>query len=245
MGLGRVAVAIATMVMAAAWTYGQRTEQPIPLIDPNPPDQPTQPAQVSEVELIEPDEPGGSQCLRITRQDTGRKTYPLAAIESPAISAVKYGIAGWAQWETVEGTGWFEVWTVLADGTRYVQKAALGPDRARTFKGDQTEWAAFELTFTARDDPAARPARMGADLVLDGPGAVVVSQVALVEYPGETLRQPSIFSWSRAFWVPFSSLTMLASLGLISILRGKRRLLAVGLLLVSAIALVWKGFMTA
>jgi len=119
--------------------------------------------------------------VEVTSSGTGG-TFPLVAIDEPAIAGDGYALTGRVRYQGVAGVGFLEMWSVFPDGGRYFSRTLANDGPQARISGD-SGWRDFELPFFL--EGSERPVRLELDLVLPGTGRVWVGPLELTS-PGAT-----------------------------------------------------------
>lgn len=111
--------------------------------------------------------------VRINSSSRPRRVH-LVTIDRPGVSG-RYAVEGRVRYTNVAGRAYLEMWSVLADGSRYFTRTLASAGPLQTITGT-SGWRAFALPF----DPAgSRPQSLELDLVLPGRGTVWVGPLRL------------------------------------------------------------------
>ena len=126
--------------------------------------------------------PGGTAALELRAAATGPTSLHLVTIDHPPIAGPRYVVSGEVRYQGVEGQGYLEMWTVLADGQRFFSRtlAAQGPLAALH---DDSNWRRFELPFDMSGASQA-PSRLEINVVLPGRGTVWLGPMHLQPWTG-------------------------------------------------------------
>ena len=121
--------------------------------------------------------PGGTPALELRATASGPTSLHLVTIDHPPIAGPRYVVSGEVRYQSVEGQGYLEMWTVFPDGERFFSRtlAAQGPLAA--LHGEST-WRRFELPFDLSGASQA-PSRLEINLVLPGRGTVWLGPIRL------------------------------------------------------------------
>lgn len=125
--------------------------------------------------------PDGRAALRLVSKNMQGTTFRLAEIDSPKISGDRYSVVGRVRYESVEGAGYLEMWSVFADGGRYFSRTLAVSGPLGKIQGT-SGWRAFELPFFLEGHAA--PNRLELNLVLSGRGAVTLGPLSLTTTGG-------------------------------------------------------------
>jgi hypothetical protein len=124
--------------------------------------------------------------------------YPLLVIEEPDVQPPRFQIDGTVRHEDVAGTAYFEMWTVLADESRYFTRtlADSGPLESMTGTSQQRP---FSLPFELGEGGPV-PIRLEINLVTEGSGRFWVGPLSIVPSSAEpaTTAAPPITSDATA-----------------------------------------------
>lgn len=129
--------------------------------------------------------PGGTLVLEGA---PGGRTTRIATIEAPAVATACWAVRGDVATVLVEGSGYLEMWSVFADGSRYFSRTLgeEGPMARLTGTGARRP---FVLPFYGK--PGLVPARIEVNLVLPGGGRVELTDVTFSQLsPGENPLAP-------------------------------------------------------
>jgi hypothetical protein len=129
----------------------------------------------------------GESVLKIENTNDTPLQVQLLKIVKPAVSTTVYAITGRVKYESVQGTGYLEMWNYfpalhpgMPEG-RYFSRT-LGDSGEMGKISGTSDWRDFTLPF----DPAGAsgpPTRLVINLILPGRGTVYLSSVRLVKYP--------------------------------------------------------------
>jgi len=109
-------------------------------------------------------------------------TFPLLAIDEPAIATDEYAVTGRIRYRGVAGVGFLEMWSVFPDGGRYFSRTLANDGPQARISGD-SGWRDLELPFYLNG--SERPVRLELGLVLPGAGRVWIGPLELTS-PGAT-----------------------------------------------------------
>ncbi len=140
---------------------------------------------------------GGRTALYFVNTNLAGVSFPLLAIQAPAIKANTYALRGEVRYEAVQGDGYLEMWSYFAPekagGTegQYFSRTlgSMGPMRKITGNSD---WRIFTLPFD-RTGAKTSLAHLKVNLVLPGQGRVWLGNLSLVEFSkglGEAVQTP-------------------------------------------------------
>jgi hypothetical protein len=119
--------------------------------------------------------------VEVTSSGTGG-TFPLVAIDEPAIATDEYAVTGRIRYRGVAGVGFLEMWSVFPDGGRYFSRT-LANDGPQARISGESGWRDLELPFYLNG--SERPVRLELGLVLPGAGRVWIGPLELTS-PGAT-----------------------------------------------------------
>lgn len=104
--------------------------------------------------------------------------YPLVVIDEPGVQPPRFQIDGRVRHEDVVGTAYFEMWTVLPDGSRYFTRtlAESGPLQSMTGTSEERP---FSLPFELGDGGSV-PTRLEINLVTESSGQFWVGPLSIV-----------------------------------------------------------------
>jgi hypothetical protein len=106
----------------------------------------------------------------------GGATLPLLAIDVPDLGTDGYVVRGQVRYADVVGSGYLEMWSVFADGSRYFTRT-LGSEGSMAALTGTAGWRPFELPFYL--EGAAPPERLEINVVLPATGTVAVGSLSL------------------------------------------------------------------
>lgn len=142
----------------------------------------------------------------------GPGTHRLVVITDPGIETDRYVIEGTVHYEGVDPSGYLEMWSYMADGSRYFSRTLADGGPMASLSGDSPT-RPFELPFSLNG--AEGPQRVEVNVVLPSQGRVWVGPLELVG-----------FGPQAAWWSEGTSNLLGATLGVLAGLSGA----AVGLL---------------
>src|SRR2546428_748635 len=128
--------------------------------------------------------PGGTPALELRATATGPTSFHLVTIERPAVTGPAYAVTGQVRYDSVEGQGYLEMWTVFPDGQRFFSRTLATQGTLAALHGEST-WRAFDLPFDL-SGPSQVPSRLEINLVLPGRGAVWLGPLHLQQAAGAT-----------------------------------------------------------
>jgi hypothetical protein len=117
--------------------------------------------------------------VRLTA-DAGGGLFSLIAIDAPDLGRTGFAVRGRVRYNDVGGSGYLEMWSVFADGSRYFSRT-LGTDGPMAVLTGTSEWRPFELPFFL--EGAAPPGRLEVNVVLPASGTVEVGPLEVVRFP--------------------------------------------------------------
>lgn len=129
----------------------------------------------------------------------GPGTHRLTVITAPGIQVDGYAIEGTVRYEAVDGTGYLEMWSYMADGSRYFSRTLADSGPMASLIGDSPA-RPFELPFSLNG--ADGPQRVEVNVVLPSRGTVWVGPLTLVG-----------FRSNSAWWSERTSILVGAALG--------------------------------
>jgi hypothetical protein len=100
-------------------------------------------------------------------------SQPLFVVDHPPVAASSYQITGSVEYQDVAGTGYLEMWSVFADGSRYFSRT-LAPTGPMAALSGRSGARPFALPFYLGEG-TARPERLEVNVVLPAAGRVMVS----------------------------------------------------------------------
>lgn len=103
--------------------------------------------------------------------------YPLLVIEEPEVQPPQFQIDGTVRYEGVVGIAYFEMWTVLPDGSRYFTRT-LADSGPLQFMTGTSEERPFSLPFELGDGGPV-PTRLEINLVTEGSGRFWVGPLSI------------------------------------------------------------------
>lgn len=122
---------------------------------------------------------------------SGANTLPLLVIDQPEVGPPRFQIDASIRYEDVEGDAYLEMWTVLADGSRFFTRtlARTGPMAMMT---GSSEERLISLPFELGDGGPV-PDRLEINLVTAGPGRFWISPLFVItsEDPPATSAVPT------------------------------------------------------
>ena len=143
--------------------------------------------------VVSPGEgPDGAAVLQL--RATGPTSFHLVTIERPAVTGPAYAVTGQVRYESVEGQGYLEMWTVLPDGQRFFSRT-LASQGAHAALHGESAWRAFELSFDL-GGASQVPSRLEINLVLPGRGAVWLGPLHLQQSAGPAGMMQGVW-WSE------------------------------------------------
>jgi hypothetical protein len=98
----------------------------------------------------------------------GPGVYPLIVLDDPGVQPPAFTVEGTVRHEDVTGAAYFEMWTVLADESRYFTRTLAGDGPMGIMSGD-SETRPFLLPFDLGEGGPV-PTRLEINLVTEGPG---------------------------------------------------------------------------
>jgi hypothetical protein len=109
--------------------------------------------------------------------------YPLLVIEGPNVQPPRFQVDGTVRHEDVDGIAYFEMWTVLADGSRYFTRtlAESGPLESMTGTSEERP---FSLPFELGEGGPV-PVRLEINLATEGSGRFWVGPLSIASSGGE------------------------------------------------------------
>lgn len=170
-------------------------------------------AEVTLVELdwAEADAPAGAvvvetdrgwRAARFVWEGEGPKTFALARLAQPGITANRYAVTAEVRYEGVAAGSYLEMWNHLPGGGAFFSRtlANSGPMGAL---GGSSPWRAFSLPAFLQDHPE-RPATLEINLVLTGPGVVEIGPLTLSQPGAGESADASLAggTGSGAWWSP-------------------------------------------
>ncbi len=103
--------------------------------------------------------------------------YPLLVIEEPEVQPPHFQIDGTIRHEDVVGTAYFEMWTVLPDGSRYFTRTLADSGPLESMTGTSEE-RPFSLPFELGEGGPV-PIRLEINLVTEGSGQFWVGPLTI------------------------------------------------------------------
>ena len=125
---------------------------------------------------------GGGAALRLVSQSGKGAVFRLAEIHNPAIRGDQYAVVGRVRYAGVEGSGYLEIWSVFAGGSRYFTRTLAGSGTLARLHGTSA-WRLFRLPFFLEGHPP--PTRLELNVVLPGRGVVVLGPLSLEQSANE------------------------------------------------------------
>ena len=120
--------------------------------------------------------------VRVSADQAGG-AFRLVTIEAPDLGRVGYDVRGRVRYSDVGGTGYLEMWSVFADGSRYFTRT-LGSEGPMAALTGTSDWREFELPFSLQGSEP--PAHLEIGVTLPAGGTVDVGPLELVRLDGET-----------------------------------------------------------
>ena len=146
------------------------------------------PAARGEQVLWRLEAPGGTLVLEGAPGGRTARIARIATIEKPAIATACWAVRGDVSTAGVEGSGYLEMWSVFADGSRYFSRT-LGEEGPMARLTGTEARREFVLPFYGK--PGLVPARVEVNLVLPGGGRVELTNVTFSQLsPGENPLAP-------------------------------------------------------
>ena len=134
------------------------------------------------------------ESLKLENSGEQPKTFKLLDLPQPGITSPSYAIDGQLKYEGVAGAGYLEMLNHFPDGKVYFTKTLAAFGAMRSIQGS-SDWRAFSLPFTVRDDSGwleDRPVKLEVNLVLPGKGVVYVRSLSLA--------QDAVENQAKAWW---------------------------------------------
>lgn len=140
--------------------------------------------KVGAGEILPPDSEAPFEHLKIVGIQPQGPNITILTLDKPGITAATYAITGQVRCEGVEGKAYLEMWNYFADGSRLFSRT-LGTHGPMKYLGGSSGWRRFVLPFFLQDNPA-RPQKLVVNVVLPGPGTVLLGDLRVMQYaPGE------------------------------------------------------------
>ncbi len=114
---------------------------------------------------------------------SGPTRVTVLTIDRPGIAGPRYSLRGQIRYDTIEGTGYLEMWNHFPDGSQYFSRT-LGDQGPMMKLHGTSAWRPFILPFDASG--AAAPVRLVINVVLEGRGVVYLGPLTLTD-----LAQPN------------------------------------------------------
>ena len=146
--------------------------------------------------------------------------YPLLVIEEPDVQPPRFQIDGSVRHEDVVGTAYFEMWTVLPDGSRYFTRT-LAESGLLQFMTGTSEERPFSLPFELGNGGPV-PTRLEINLVTEGSGKFWVGPLSI----GPTGAEPATTgatSDATGLWWGLAALVVVGAVVSFAWLRSIRR----------------------
>jgi hypothetical protein len=121
--------------------------------------------------------------LKIAGSSSGPTRVTVLTIDRPGIAGPRYSLRGQIRYDTIEGTGYLEMWNHFPDGNQYFSRT-LGDQGPMMKLHGTSAWRPFILPFDASGAPA--PVRLVINVVLEGRGVVYLGPLTLSD-----LAQPN------------------------------------------------------
>jgi hypothetical protein len=119
--------------------------------------------------------------LRVVHKGAAPTAFPLAAIDQPGISTMRYAIRGRVRYEAVAAGGYLEMWNHLPEGAFFTRTMDLTGPMGRI--DGTSPWRDFVLPFDRTG--ASAPRKLVVNLVLAGPGTVDIGPLVLVQFAAD------------------------------------------------------------
>lgn len=114
--------------------------------------------------------------------DAAGGQFQLVTIDVPDLGRVGYDVRGRVRYSDVGGTGYLEMWSVFADGSRYFTRT-LGSAGPMAALSGTSDWREFELPFFLQG--AEPPDHLEIGVTLPAGGTVDVGPLELVRLDAE------------------------------------------------------------
>ena len=172
---------------------------------------------------------------RLVVEVSGRETriFNLARIDDPGVTPPAWRLEGSFQVENLEGGLQLEMWVVYANGARYFS-------RSNTWTGDSSPSSTGSVPFTLPfypDPSSTLPTRLEVNLMLAGPGRVVLGPMRVVQLAAVTEMLAPAGSWWGAREGAILGATAGTVLGLLGAMLGLLMARGIGLRMASALLL--------
>lgn len=132
--------------------------------------------------VMPPDSGSSGYQLRIEGTQPGPSSVTVLTIQQPHIGALRYRLSGQLRYDSVEGTGYLEMWNHFPDGSRYFSRTLA--DEGPMMKLHATSgWRSFVLPFDATG-ASHRPGLLVVNVVLPGRGTVYLGPLELSDETG-------------------------------------------------------------
>ena len=118
--------------------------------------------------------------LKIAGSSSGPTRVTVLTIDRPGIAGPRYSLRGQIRYDTIEGTGYLEMWNHFPDGSQYFSRT-LGDQGPMMKLHGTSAWRPFILPFDASGAPA--PVRLVINVVLEGRGVVYLGPLTLTDLP--------------------------------------------------------------
>lgn len=105
--------------------------------------------------------------------------FPLIAIDAPDLGRTGFAVRGRVRYSDVVGSGYLEMWSVFADGSRYFSRT-LGTEGSMAIVTGTSDWRPFELPFFL--EGAAPPSRLEVNVVLPASGTIDIGPLEVVRF---------------------------------------------------------------
>ncbi|MDH3746042.1 MAG: hypothetical protein OES47_13165 [Acidobacteriota bacterium] len=134
------------------------------------------------------------KALRVSSDSAEGAVLPIARLTDLDLTEAQYALVGDVRHEEVEGTGYLEMWSVFADGSRYFSRTQAPAGPLQSFQGS-SEWRAYTLPFYLGESPL-RPDVIEVNVVLPARGTVELGPISLIEFSqGEDAIAESTGAW--------------------------------------------------
>ncbi len=116
--------------------------------------------------------------VRLSADPSGGQ-FPLIAIDAPDLGRTGFAVRGRVRYSDVVGSGFLEMWSVFADGSRYFSRT-LGTDGPMAVLTGSSDWRSFELPFFL--EGAAPPTRLEVNVILPASGTIDIGPLEVVRF---------------------------------------------------------------
>lgn len=131
-------------------------------------------------ELVEGKKPGPIDVLKVENEGREPGTINVFRLDHPGITSFRYAVTGQVRYESVEETGYLEMWSAFGDKGEYFSRTLGEWGPMRSLQGS-SDWRPFSLPFLANEQHGL-PTRLVVNVVLPGKGTVYMGPLRVVQY---------------------------------------------------------------